>query len=63
VRFADEGVWLAEQQIAEIYAKTQQNIDLHIKNIYKDDELLRYPTYKEFLLIRIEHARQIILSR
>jgi hypothetical protein len=39
VRFSDEDVWLTENQIAEIYDTTQQNINQHIKNIYADAEL------------------------
>ena len=31
VRFADEDVWLTQQQLAEIYNTTQQNISLHQK--------------------------------
>ena len=33
VRFADEDVWLTQNQLAEIYDTTQQNIALHIKNL------------------------------
>ena len=36
VRFADEDLWLTQNQLAEIYCTTQQNISLHIDNIYKD---------------------------
>ena len=40
VRFSDEDVWLTQAQLAEIYDTTQQNIALHIKNIYSDRELV-----------------------
>ena len=39
VRFSDEDVWLTQAQLAEIYGTTQENISMHIKNIYKDAEL------------------------
>ena len=39
VRFADEDVWLTQNQLAEIYSTTQQNISQHVDNIYKDGEL------------------------
>ena len=39
VRFSDEDLWLTQNQIAEIYKTTQENISMHIKNIYKDGEL------------------------
>ena len=39
VRFADEDLWLTQNQLAEIYDTTQQNIAQHIANIYRDNEL------------------------
>jgi len=39
VKFIDEDVWLTQNQLAEIYKTTQENISMHIKNIYKDNEL------------------------
>ena len=60
VRFADEDVWLTQNQLAEIYDTTQQNIALHIKNIYADRELSDdESTHKDFLLVRQEGNRQV----
>jgi hypothetical protein len=59
VRFSDEDIWLTELQIAEIYDTSQQNINLHIANIYKDNELDKESTYKEYLLVRTEGKRQV----
>ena len=39
VRFADEDLWLTQNQLADIYCTTQQNISQHVDNIYKDGEL------------------------
>ena len=36
VRFADEDLWLTQNQLAEIYDTTQQNISQHIEGIYQD---------------------------
>ena len=52
VRFADEDVWLTQGHLAEIYDTTQQNITLHIKNIYQDGELESDATHKKYLLVR-----------
>lgn len=41
VRFADEDLWLTQNQLAEIYNTTQQNISQHIEGIYQDKELER----------------------
>ena len=59
VRFADEDLWLTQNQLAEIYCTTQQNISLHIDNIYKDGELAPMATHKDFLLVRQEGNRQV----
>ena len=59
VRFADEDVWLTQNQLAEIYDTTQENISMHISNIYADKELEEERTYKKFLLVRQEGTRQV----
>lgn len=59
VRFADEDVWLTQGQLAEIYDTTQQNIALHIKNIYADNELADEATHKKYLLVRQEGNRNV----
>lgn len=59
VRFADEDIWLTQNQIAEIYKTTQENISMHIKNIYKDKELNNDSTNKKFLLVQNEGNRQV----
>ena len=50
---------MTQNQLAEIYDTTQENISMHIKNIYEDKELDENRTYKKFLLVRQEGARQV----
>ena len=59
VRFVDEDLWLTQQQMAELYNTTQQNISQHIESIYLDGELKREATNKKFLLVRTEGTRQV----
>lgn len=59
VRFADEDIWLNQNQIAEIYKTTQENISMHIKNIYKAQELNNDSTNKKILLVQNEGNRQV----
>ena len=54
VRFADEDLWLTQNQLADIYCTTQENISMHITNIYADHELDENRTYKKFLSVRQE---------
>ncbi len=39
VRFDGETVWLTQQHMAELFQTTQQNISLHLQNIYAEGEL------------------------
>ena len=41
------------------YQTTQENISMHISNIYADGELDKEGTYKKFLLVRQEGKRQV----
>ena len=59
VRFTDEDLWLTQNQLADIYDPTQQNISQHIEGIYQDKELDREATNKKFLLVRNEGSRQV----
>jgi hypothetical protein len=59
VRFADDDLWLTPSQIAEIYNTTRQNINQHIDGIYKDGELDKNPTCKNFLQVQNEGNRQV----
>lgn len=59
VRFSDEEVWLTQAQLSEIYETTQENISIHISNIYKDAELEPNRTYKKILLVRQEGNRRV----
>ena len=59
VRFAGEDLWLTQNQIAEIYDTTQQNISLHIKSILSEGELNEISTHKKYLLVQKEGSRDV----
>ena len=59
VRFANDDLWLTQNQIAEIYDTTQQNVSQHIDGIFKDGELDATATHKKFLLVQTEGKRQV----
>ena len=40
VKLEDETVWLSQQQMADLYDTTKQNISLHIKNIFDEEGYL-----------------------
>ena len=39
VKFEEESVWLTQQQMANLFKQTKQNISLHINNCFKEKEL------------------------
>lgn len=59
VKFSNEDIWLNKYEIAEIYKTSRQNIEQHINNIYKDEELKRDSTCKNFLQVQTEGNRQV----
>jgi hypothetical protein len=59
VRFEGETVWLTQQLMAELFQTSQQNISLHLQNVYEEAELDREATHKEFLSVRQEGGRQV----
>jgi len=59
VRFENESVWLTQQNMADLFQTTQQNISLHLQNIYSEGELQLEATHKDFLSVRREGTRDV----
>lgn len=59
VKFENESVWLTQQQMAELFGQTKQNISLHINNCFKDKELIKKSTVKESLTVQREGSRTV----
>lgn len=59
VTFTDEDIWLTQNQLAEIYKTTKQNISQHISSIYADKELPETSTVKKFLTVQNEGGRNV----
>ena len=59
VRLENETVWLTQLHMAELYQTTQQNISLHLQNIYEEGELQRGATHKDSLSVRQEGGRSV----
>ena len=54
VRLQDDTVWLTQQQMAELFSTTRNNITLHIGNIFKEGELDANSVRKESLLTALD---------
>lgn len=59
VKFEEETVWLTQKQMALLFKNTVPNINMHIRNIYKEKELDKNPTIKESLIVQKEGKRLI----
>ncbi|MEK7729489.1 MAG: RhuM family protein, partial [candidate division KSB1 bacterium] len=49
VRMERETVWLSQNQMAELFQTTKQNVSLHIKNIFSEGELREDSVVKDYL--------------
>ena len=59
VRIENETVWLTQNQMAELFQTTKQNISLHIKNIFEEGELTEDSTVKDYLTVQSEGSRKV----
>lgn len=57
--FSHDTIWATQAEVSKMFDVTPQNITLHVKNIYKDKELLEKATCKESLQVQIEGKRQV----
>ncbi|HEX7577520.1 MAG TPA: virulence RhuM family protein [Verrucomicrobiae bacterium] len=48
VRFEGETVWLTQQQLAELFQTSKQNVGQHLKNILEEGELAQESVVKDF---------------
>ena len=59
VRLEDETVWLTQAQMAELFQTSKQNISLHTRNVFKENELSESATVKYSLTVQQEGKRNV----
>ena len=59
VRFEEDSVWLTQQQVAQLFQTSVPNVNMHISNIYEEEELTPEATIKKFLTVRTEGKREV----
>lgn len=60
VRFDQDTLWLSQAQMAELFDKDVRTINEHVKNIYKEQELVvSEATIRKFRIVRQEGAREV----
>lgn len=59
VYFENETFWLTQKSMAELFDCTADNISLHLKNIYAENELNVHSTAEKFSVVRREGERDV----
>lgn len=59
VVFKDETFWLSQSSMAELFECSADNISLHLKNIYKEEELDLEATTEKISVVRKEGNRDV----
>lgn len=59
LRLQDGTVWLSQQQIADLFQTSKQNISKHINAIYEDQELDERATVNQQLTVQKEGVREV----
>ena len=59
VFFREETFWMTQKAMAELFDCSTDNISLHLKNIFREEELDENSTSKEFLLVQKEGNRNV----
>jgi prophage maintenance system killer protein len=59
VKFDNETVWLSQRQMAQLFDKDVDTIGLHLKNIYKAEELSENSTTEESSVVQQEGKRKV----
>jgi hypothetical protein len=56
-------VWVTEQQLVELFGKARRTIGEHIRNIYKEGELGKESTWRNFRQVQKEGERKVKRNR
>lgn len=59
VRLADDTVWLSQQQLADLFQTSRENITMHLRHIFDEGELDPAATSKDLLQVRQEGSRTV----
>ena len=59
VRLEGDTIWLSQAQMAELFGTSSDNISLHLKNIFSDQELQEQATTEDFSVVLQEGQRQV----
>lgn len=58
-RFADESLWMSQALIAELFQVTVPTVNEHLRNLYREAELLPEATIRKLRIVRQEGSREV----
>lgn len=59
VSIKEDTIWLTQAQMSELFETSTDNIGLHLKNIYRENELDENTTTEDFSVVRHEGNRKV----
>lgn len=59
VRLADETIWLNLSQFADLFERDKSVISRHLRNIFRNGELLRRSTVAKYATVQMEGGREV----
>ncbi|MEY3927676.1 MAG: hypothetical protein RJA97_683 [Bacteroidota bacterium] len=59
VRFQQETVWLSQRQMADLFEKDTDTIGLHLKNIFREQELDERASTEDYSVVQREGQRSV----
>ena len=59
VYYKNETYWLTQKSMAELFETSSDNISLHLKNIFFEEELSEFSTTEEFSVVQKEGVRNV----
>ena len=59
LRAKDQTVWLTQREMAQLFDVSTDNVGLHLKNIFADEELSREATTEDSSVVQIEGGREV----
>lgn len=59
VRYENENLWMTQKSIAELFDCSSDNISLHLKNIFEENELDKSSTTEKFSVVQKEGSRNV----
>lgn len=59
IKRSNDSLWLTQAQMSGLFDTSIDNISLHLKNIYAEEELAESLTVEDFSVVRLEGKRQV----